>query len=68
MLKGEEKKEHLKTEGNHGEGAWEEDIDEEKGEGSKGGSIGERNRRRERICLARAIPSKNRRRNELGQG
>ena len=38
-----------------------------RGEGAKGGSIGERNRRGERICRARAIPSKSRRRNELGQ-
>ncbi len=29
MLKGEEKGEHLRTEGNHGEGAEDEDSDEE---------------------------------------
>jgi hypothetical protein len=38
-----------------------------RGEGAKGGSIGERKRRRERICRARAIPSNGIRGNELGQ-
>ncbi len=35
--------------------------------GAMGGSVGERNRRGERVCLARTVPSKESRRNRLQQ-
>jgi hypothetical protein len=66
-LKEEKKGKHLRAEGHYGERAGEEEGNEEGGGGDKGGGVSERNWRRERICWARAVPSKKSRRNRLRQ-